>query len=177
MPPHTPCSVCQTFELTSFGGVPQAQYLCDWLLWEMLLNTYPDLNAIVELGTWKGGMALYLHAQAQARGMLFLTFDAVLPDVEVPGFERLDIYRYSGELSLRLKEMGPIALFCDGGNKPRELRTFPPSLAAESIIVVHDWGTETLPTDVPDFLEELYGDYCDQIGSISRVFRMKEVDA
>lgn len=169
-----PCSVCQTVTKTSFAGVPQAQYLCDWLLWESVLNSNPQLKGIVELGTWLGGMSLYLYAQAQARGLSFLTLDAQPPEAEIPCFERLDIYRYSGELSLRMKAMGPIALFCDGGNKPRELRTFPPALAEGSIIVVHDWMTETMPTDVPDFLEELYGDYCDEIGSLSRVFRMEE---
>lgn len=171
------CPVCNSFENTSFAGISTAQYLCDFLLWEQILNTNPHLKGIVELGSWNGGFSRYLYAQAEARGLKFLTFDIVEPESPPPNFERLDIYRRSGELSLRLKEMGPIALFCDGGNKPRELRTFPPHLAKGSVIVVHDWMTETLPTDVPDFLEELYGEHCDAMGSASRVFTMKESDA
>lgn len=167
------CQICNSFQITSFGGVPMAQYLSDWILWEAALNSNPQLKAIVELGTWQGGFSRYLYAQAQARGMDFLTFDVIEPDVPAPNFERLDIYRYADDLCERLAKMGPIALFCDGGNKPRELRTFPPALAEGSVILVHDWGTETMPEDVPDFLEETNGEFCDQIGSATRMFKMR----
>lgn len=151
-----------------------AQYLSDWLLWEAVLNSNPQLRGIVELGTWQGGFSRYLHAQAQARGMDFVTFDVQDPDVPAPNFEKLDIYRYAEDLCQRFSAMGPIALFCDGGNKPRELKIFPPALAAGSVILVHDWGTETFLNDVPGFLEEIDGDFCDEIGSATRVFKMKE---
>jgi hypothetical protein len=162
------------FSATSFGGVPAAQYFSDFLLWEIVLNSNPQLLGIVELGTFRGGMSRFLYAQAEARGLAFLTFDVIEPDEPAPNFEKIDIYRFSGELAQRFKKMGAIALFCDGGNKARELRTFPPELEPGSIALVHDWGTEMLPEYVPDFLEELYGDYCDEIGSVTRVFRMKE---
>lgn len=162
------------FSATSFGGVPAAQYFCDFLLWEIVLNSNPQLLGIVELGTFRGGMSRYLYAQAEARGLAFKTYDVIEPEQPAPNFEKIDIYRYSGQLAQRFREMGPIALFCDGGNKPRELRTFPPDLAEGSIFLVHDWGTEMLPEWVPDFLDEVYGDYCDEIGSVTRVFKMKE---
>lgn len=168
------CAVCNSFKHVSFGGIPMAQYLADFLLWEALLNENPQLQGIVELGTWEGGFSWVLWAQTQARGLEFLTVDVKRPDREPPNFEQIDIYRFSGELAQRFKAMGPIALFCDGGNKPRELRTFPPDLAEGSVVVVHDWGSETLPKDVPDFLEEMYGEYCDRIGSASRVFKMRD---
>ena len=157
---------------TSFGGIPCAQYAVDFLLWEALLNDNPQVRAIVEIGTWQGGFSWFLWAQAQVRGLEFQTYDAQEPDREPPGFVRLDVWRDPDELAGSLPEWGPIVLFCDGGNKPRELKTFPPLCAPDSVFVVHDWGTETLPKDVPDFLEEIYGDYCDSIGSASRVFRM-----
>lgn len=162
-----------TFAGVSFGGVACAQFWCDFLLWEALLNSNPQLTGIVELGTWEGGFSRYLASQAWVRGISFTSFDVVVPTAPTTlfPFHQLDIYRYPEQVEQFLT--GPVALFCDGGNKPRELRTFPPLCAEGSIIVVHDWGTETLPSDVPDFLEELYGDYCDEIGSISRVFRMK----
>lgn len=162
-----------TFAGVSFGGVGCAQFWCDFLLWEALLNSNPQLRGIVELGTWEGGFSRYLYAQAEARGLTFATFDVIQPEFPPPEFARLDIYRYPEAIAQVAEEMGPVALFCDGGNKPRELKMFPPLMPDGSIFVVHDWGTETPPTDVPDFLEELYGDYCDEIGSISRVFRMK----
>ena len=168
------CSVCQRFGVVSFAATPTAQYLCDVVLWEAVLNDNPQLVGIVELGTWQGGFSWFLHMQAQARGLSFTTYDVQKPDRDdIPGFVQTDIYRYANELGLEFGQLGPIALFCDGGNKPRELNTFPPFLAPQSVILVHDWGTETLQSDVPEFVEELYGDFCDSIGSVTRVFRMK----
>lgn len=166
--------VCHDFKTTSFGGVTMAQYWVDLLLWEAILNTNAQLKGIVELGTWEGGMARYLFAQAQARRMWFVTFDVIQPADPPPEFVRADIYRYPEVVEQAAAAMGPVALLCDGGNKPRELQLFPPLMPDGSIFVVHDWLTETQPTDVPDFLVEVYGDYCDDIGSISRVFTMKQ---
>ena len=151
-----------------------AQYLCDLMVWELVLNNNPQIRGIVELGTYKGGFSWILDAQARARGIDFRTYDILVPEVEPPGFEQLDIYRYSERVWLGQPVNDPIALFCDGGNKPRELKRFPPLCPPGSVFLVHDWGTETLPKDVPDFLDEVYGEFCDSIGSVTRVFRMKE---
>src|SRR5207342_3592824 len=62
----------------SFGGIPVAQYRCDFWLWEWLLNENPQVRAVFELGTWHGGFAWWLWAQTQARGIAFETFDSVI---------------------------------------------------------------------------------------------------
>jgi hypothetical protein len=163
------CQICHGFGRT-FGGHPMAQYLCDLMVWELVLNNNPQVRGIVELGTYAGGFSWFLDAQARARGISFDTYDIIVPDVEPPGFTQLDFYRFPDRVELG---DAPVILLCDGGNKPRELRTFPPMCAPGSVVVAHDWGTETLPSDVPDFLEELYGEFCDSVGSVTRVFRMK----
>lgn len=169
------CTFCHGFHF-SFGGHPLAQYLCDFMVWELVLNNNPQIRGIVELGTYQGGFSWFLDAQARAREISFRTYDIIQPDFEPPEFGRLDFYRYPEKVWLGGPHVprDPIALFCDGGNKPRELHMFPPLCPDGSVILVHDWGTETLPSDVPDFLEELYGDFCDSIGSVTRVFKMKE---
>lgn len=159
------------FAATSFGGVTCAQFWIDFILWENLLNDQSQVKAIIEIGTWQGGFSWFLWAQAQVRGLEFQTYDVIQPDREPPGFVRLDVWADPDELRDSLPEWGPIVLFCDGGNKPRELATFPQYCAPGSIFVVHDWGTETLPRDVPEGLVEMYGDWCDTVGSITRVFR------
>lgn len=151
-----------------------AQYWTDFFLWEALLNENEHLRAIVELGTWKGGFSLWLHAQAENRDMCFRTYDVIKPERQPPNFVQIDIYAEAEEIGKHLKKNAPLILLCDGGNKPRELRTFSMYLKPDSVIVVHDWGTEMLPGDVPDNVEIVYGDFCDEIGSISRVFRVKE---
>jgi hypothetical protein len=161
------------FEDTSLGGIAMAQYWVELIVWEGILNSTPGLTGIVELGTWKGGFSLYLDMQARARGLSFRSYDILKPDHEIPGFIQKDIYRYADDLKREFSALGPIVLFCDGGNKPRELRTFPPCLAEGSLVAVHDWGTETLPGDVPDFLEPIHEEYLDNMGSVTRWFTLK----
>ncbi len=144
----------------------------DLVLWELMLNAHPELRAIVEIGTWKGGMARYLHAQAEARGMDFVTYDVFVPAAAIPGFVQCDVFANPEVVLAYVAEREPLVLLCDGGNKPRELATFATALHRGSVAVVHDWLTETMPDDVPDGLTEVYGEFCDQIGSMSRVFEV-----
>lgn len=165
-----PGDAFHSFETTSFGGVTCAQYWCDFYLWEAVLNSNPHLFGIIELGSWEGGFSRYLYAQAQAREIEFRTYDVIEPQRFVPEYQRLDIYRYPSVVREEAFEIGPVALFCDGGNKPRELSLFPELMPPSSIFLVHDWGTEMLPEHVPEELEMIYGDFCEEIGSITRVF-------
>lgn len=160
----------------SFGGETCAQLWVDFYLWEVVLNDNPSVKGIVEIGTWRGGFTHYLHAQATVRGYRnFKSYDVIEPlRDDIPGFEKLDVYRHAGRVQGFLSTLdAPVALFCDGGNKPRELETFPLSCPKHSIIAVHDWGTETLPEHVPHFLEEKYGDLCDTVGSMTRFFTVR----
>lgn len=159
----------QTIGGVSFGGIAAAQTWSDVFLWETLLNTYP-VEVIVEIGTWKGGFSWFLWAQAEVRGYDFRTYDAIAPDVLVPGFRRLDVFA-DPEAVFEDIDGRAVMLFCDGGNKPRELRLFSTGLAEGSIVLVHDWGTEMQPEDVPDWLVEIHGDVCDATRSMTRVFR------
>lgn len=158
----------------SFGGIPCAQIWADFVLWEAILNENPQLKGIVEIGTWEGGFSGWLQAQAQLRQMTFWTFDSIMPERfkerYLLGFQKLDVFAYP-ETVVELIKYGPVILFCDGGNKPREVATFGPQLSDGSLLIVHDWGTEMQPADAPDGLEEIYGDFCDELGSMSRVFR------
>lgn len=164
-----------TFAGVSFGGIACAQYWCDFVLWEAVLNERPQTRGIVELGTWQGGFSLFLAAQARARRIAFSTFDATPPDRHIPGFVRLDVFAEPTVVGARCRQLEPVILFCDNGNKPRELRTFPQYLEhPESLVIVHDWGTEVMPEDVPDTLEEVWGDFCDDLGSLSRIFRLRK---
>ena len=156
----------------SFGGIPAAQVVQDYYLWEWLLNDNPQLRGIVELGTWEGGFAIYLAAQARWRGLAFRTYDIRPPEHEIPGFIQLDIFREAEQVGGYLRALDPVVVLCDGGNKARELKTFHPYLSEQSLLVVHDWGTEIQPEEVPDGLTMLHGDLYERYGSMSRVFRV-----
>lgn len=154
----------------SFCGIPAAQVIQDYLLWEVLLNERRDIKSIVELGTWKGGFSLYLACQARERGIGFRTYDVAAPDREIPGFVQLDIWAQADAIGEHLERHSPVILLCDNGNKPREVKTFARYVTG-GLIVVHDWGTEFMPSDVPDGLEMVYGDFCEEWECMSRVFQ------
>ena len=156
----------------SFGGIMAAQVVQDYYLWEYLLNDTPQCRGIVELGTWEGGFSLFLAAQARCRGISFRTYDVTAPAHEIPGFIQLDIFREAEQIGEYLSREDPVILLCDGGNKAREVKTFSPYLSPESRIVVHDWGTEVQPEEIPANLTMLYGDLYERYGSMSRVFRV-----
>lgn len=158
----------------SFAGTTAAQVLADYWLWEAVLNDQPEITGIVELGTGRGGFSLFLAAQAEARGLFFRTYDVAVPHRRIPGFVRLDIYLNYEDVGEHLRRHDPVALLCDGGNKPRELKLFSQFLTPRSVIVVHDWMTEMLPSDIPSNVEEVYTSTCDDINSMSRVFRVVE---
>lgn len=173
--------------VTSFGGIPCAQIYADFVAWEAILNTHPEVKAIVEIGTWTGGFSMWLLAQADIRALEFTTYD-VIPPWEVEGgvskraadfaggldcFEQMDVFHRADEFREGLAayvELGPIVLFCDGGNKPRELREFSASTPPGSLVAVHDWGTETFAKDVPALLEPIHHEYLENIGSMTRWF-------
>lgn len=162
-----------SFTGTSFAGVPMAQQWVDLIVWEGVLNDNPGVAGIVEIGTFKGGFSLYLAAQAQARGLFFRTYDVFPPEVKVPGFVKLDVFAYSDDVGSHLRQHDPLILFCDGGNKGREIKTFSKYLSPKSLIMVHDWETEFLRTDVPENVEFVYEPWLTDLGSPSRAFRVK----
>jgi cephalosporin hydroxylase len=147
-----------------------AQFWAEFVLWESLLNEKP-YDSIIELGTLDGGFSLYLASQAEHRGMSFRTYDVRVPAKSIPGFVCLDIYACQEEIGQHMRRHDPVIVLCDGGNKPRELRTFSRYVTRDSTLVVHDWGTEMLPSDVPENVEMIHEDLCLELGSASRVFR------
>lgn len=160
-----------TFGGVSFCGIPAAQYYADFYVWEGILNDLPDLEAIVEIGTFKGGFARYLAAQASGRGLLFRTYDTIEPEKKIPGFIQMDVFAHAEEIGEWLHDQEPLILLCDGGNKARELRTFSAYLGPSSVMAVHDWETEMDPKEVPGWLEMVYEEFCVELGSVTRFFR------
>lgn len=168
----------------SFAGVRCAQLFADFYVWESVLNGrqrksqegVPNLKTIVELGTFEGGFSLYLASQAQWRNLDFRTYDVVPPQRKIPGFVQLDIFAKADAIGRHLERHDPLVLFCDGGNKPRELRTFAPYLSQHSIIAVHDWGTEVFEENVPHYLEMIYQEFCEEMGSMTRFFVRNDLD-
>lgn len=154
----------------TFLGVNCSQSWADFQLWERLFNAHAELKSIVEIGTGEGGFSRYLQLQAEARGLGFATFDVVQMDGQnVAGFQQADVFADPARVVNAWTS--PAVLFCDGGDKPREVAVFTPLLAVGDVVVVHDWGVEVDLRHIPLELMPLHHDWCDELRSHSRAFR------
>jgi cephalosporin hydroxylase len=163
--------------MTTFLGFEMLQSWDDLQRWEFVFSNY-HLGSLMELGTWKGGMALYFALQCERRDIACYTFDShdrtadqwfmdehvhpTIGDIFNEGF---------GEVAYRIQHAPrPLMLFCDNGDKRREWNTFGPLLQAGDYIAVHDWCSEFFPTDVVGFaVESIF--VPEQDRSVTRWFR------
>lgn len=159
-----------------FCGLEIRQYWADLALWELFLNAHPDIQALVEMGTFKCGMSVFLKLQAAARGIPFWTFDRDRPaEMESAAAEFVELDSdfihgdfwadTKGELLNIIEDalIKPILLFVDGGNKGKEFAYFVPFLCPGDYVAVHDYGTEFRPEmadPVADLLEPEFWDEC-----------------
>jgi predicted O-methyltransferase YrrM len=131
-----------------------------------ILLDRPDVKAIVEIGTSLGALSIYLGLWGARRGIPVHTFDRdafafkaqhnVDELTAEPIFTKLGIKLHTHsvfsadghELVAGLLDGGPVYLFCDGGDKPREFQTFAPMLHPGSAVSTHDWPGEIRAADV-----------------------------
>ena len=173
----------------TFTGCKVTQYWVDLALWEVFLNRCPDIASIIELGSEQCGLSLFLAVQAYQRGMEFRTLDHKWSEnlrTPLARLLRLEEHFIRGNLFgedvggklVNLLHGGlprPILLFCDDGDKPRELREFVPHLQLGDYVGVHDWGTEIDQAHVAifgDSLEPLWWGEWEAVGSITRFWRV-----
>ena len=161
-------------------GVPMSQAWMDLYLWELLFQSI-HVRQVIELGTYRGGMTAYLGLQCFQRKIEFATIDINDPDIPemLPLYAALEIEALKGDMfrSRRLKSLltnKPVLLFCDGGNKVNEFLVFLSYLSPGDYIAVHDWGVEFQPSDVPAGVEMVMQDKCEQVGALTRFFRVVE---
>lgn len=169
---------------TRFMGVPCQQYHTDFWLWELFFEKY-KINTFIELGTGRGGTTMFFMMHSIQRSFKFYTFDSSVPyAVADPLWTYLDISshfcmgdifnegkRYVEEAILRSER--PIMLYCDNGDKPREMREFTPLLSKDDFVSVHDWSHEVRLMDIPESLEMIILYECEVIGSRTRWMRKK----
>jgi len=120
--------------------------------WEFVLNVFDKIydnhiKWILEVGTWQGGMSFYLSQQAYAREKIFLTIDKERPLKPVPCFLQWNIN--DGLPAFRYFNDNPGIVFCDNGDKPKEVNIVKDLIHRESIIAVHDLTIEFNERDIP----------------------------
>jgi hypothetical protein len=105
---------------------------------------------VIEIGTFHGGLSLFLAFCALVQNMQFHTFDMrmngkteVYAKIRRLGgtFEKLNIFQKPGidKIKQLISAPGRVMLLCDGGDKPKEIQTFAPFLKKDDIIMGHDY--------------------------------------
>jgi hypothetical protein len=122
-------------------------------------------SIIIELGTGSAAFSCYLATYAYMNGAAFHTFDShrksapskrsnyrALKLVRTLGgkVHHRDIFESSTTALIRglIASKPPVFLYCDNGDKPREVRTFAPALKPGDFVGVHDYGSEIVAADL-----------------------------
>lgn len=166
-------------------GVPVTQLWADLMLWERFLNAYHPAH-LIEIGTGRGGLSLFLALQARSRGMTFVTLDnqnwttiaGPLWDLAAARYVQGDAIESGRALVDEARAAGgSVAVFCDNGNKPKEFRELVTRLGPGDYIAVHDWENEFHLADAQGLpVAMLDGAICEAAQSITRWFKVTPHD-
>ena len=133
---------------SALSGAAQAHE--DLQAWEQFLAAARP-RAALELGTASGAFSKWLSERVE----WFRTIDIDTPPVATPGFMQLDVWaKPEAVRELVAQAPRPFILYCDNGNKVREVETFAPTLDVGDFLAVHDFGTEIFPRHIPPAFDE-----------------------
>lgn len=154
--------------MSEFFGIPVAQNdkQIGWIIQYIIKN---DATLFVELGVYLGGlMNIMIFLKAALPDFDYLGIDYNKDQVDSsmrckPEFVCLNVFT---EEAVRLvsdkinSARGCAVVYCDDGDKPREVLTYAPILRPRDIIMAHDYPGEILGefadqfnTSHPDFTE------------------------
>lgn len=144
-----------------FLGIRQRHTYWMYKVIDDILNENKQIMGIIEIGTGKGALSIFLGLECYERGLKpLLTYD-VLDIVKPKLFDLLGIkfivrncFEESSIKEIREYADVPILLVCDGGNKKREFNRFVRYLKQDSIIAAHDWNTEIKLEHVQDTINK-----------------------
>jgi len=145
---------------TSFIGIKAAQSYADFLVWERFL-TDTDFARIIEIGTYKWGMSLFFWLWCKTKAADFHTYDIkffpatrVIRELGITKqFQMVDVFEIADKVGNLISQPNPTIVYCDGGNKAAEIKTFSRYLKKGDYIAMHDFGTEVFQEDIPKGLK------------------------
>lgn len=130
------------------------------------------IRFVIEIGVEHGGLAAYLAAYCHTveactyRG-IDITLNALHPIVrQYPVLERdawsaETVQEVAGWLA---DAPAPALIFCDGGNKPKELKLYAPLIRQGDVLLGHDYHneyTDEALVDMPPEVEQVRTDWLD----------------
>lgn len=137
-----------------------------FMIFNYLFNN-EQFKRVIEIGTHKAGLSLFLAYCAFVKKMEFHTFDIQLKNsgardkvVELNGnVNVMDTFSTIGHETIKqlIQLPGRVLLLCDGGNKVKEVRTFAKYLKVDDVIMAHDY----FPTKKDSLNKELFWKSCE----------------
>ena len=169
-----------------FMGTHVKQFFIEFLVWEKFFIKCGPLRRVVELGSGMGGFSFYLFLQAKFRNASFYTWDinpvhqAVLPFAEEIGFSQrchqgdlLKDEKVIKEIRDLISMKRKTLLFCDNGNKPKEVALYVPYLKPGDYMAVHDWDHEIFQKDIEGLPLKAYEiEHLEKLGCWTRFFEV-----
>lgn len=158
---------------TNPWGVPVAQSWTQVGLLFTLINEF-NLAGVIEIGLFRGGLAdMLMRRRERFTDFQYLGFqkDGEELDGHVRGHPGVIVADCFAEESLGqirkfiASALRPILVYCDGGNKPKEMRTYAPMLRPNDYLVAHDYPGEITDASLRQFgndftfMQELDGDF------------------
>lgn len=143
------------------------QSRADLRAWQSFLAAH-RVAGIVELGTGLGAFSLWLAERVP----LVVTVDAERPSDPPKRFVQRDIFADPLDLAApEFRGLRPLLLFCDNGDKPREVALYGPALRVGDYLAVHDFDAEIFASDIPSEFKPVLADVCEELGSVTRFFQ------
>lgn len=152
-----------TTKTGEFCGIRMRQsYTAVYVLETILSVLKPE--RIVEIGTWNGGLTAYFQTWKNINsGTDFLSVDIEdLRDDKIKEytktcFSQTDAFTpYFHSLLKDFIQEKRCLIYCDGGNKEKELTFFKDLVMPGSIIACHDYGTEVNPVKMKNLFQDQF---------------------
>ena len=132
------------------------------------------IKTVLEVGVEHGGLASYLRAYGIYTGLAYRGIDITLNALnqavrerDISAIDARDAWTQATVDEMRdwLHDApAPALIFCDGGNKPRELHLYAPLIRYGDVLLGHDYhneyGDDSL-TGMPNTVEQVRADWLD----------------
>jgi len=132
----------------TFLGFRQSHAYWMYKVIDDVLNDNEQIEGIIEIGTGRGALSIFLGLECYERGLKpLITYD-ILPLIRKPklfkllGIKFINRDCYHGDSIREMNEYidnKPILFFSDNGNKLRDFNYFIKLLPKDSVFASHDW--------------------------------------
>ena len=140
-----------------YKGYSAAQNMYVFSALDILSDITNGIDIIIEVGTFRGGLTKILHDHPISCSAEIFTYDINNSKISEEGdnitFIKGDIFEEIDNIKTIIRGKKTI-VFCDGGNKIKELQMFAPILNKGDFILCHDFAE-----DMHTFAQDIKGKF------------------